>query len=154
MNESIFDKFNSMFDVAGLKADIETAASSNGDFVEVPHGDYEVRVSKLELGVSGEKSKNPGMPLAKIWYDIIAGDFKGQKIFQNQSLTSGFGIHKMNQLLESFESGIPIQFDDFDQYHTLLENVFKEIDGRGEYALHYGENNKGYSTYEITQRFQ
>lgn len=153
MGENIFEQFNSMIDVAGLKHDIEEAANNSGDFVEVPHGDYEVRVNKLELGKTGERSKTPGMPMVKVWYDIIAGEFKGQKIFQNQMLTTGFGIHRMNELLNSFETGIPVVFDDFKQYGELLEEIFEAIDGKAEFQLAYGQNNKGYSTYEIVQKF-
>lgn len=154
MSENMFDKFNSMIDVEGLKKDVESAASSSGDFVDVPKGDYEVKIVKLELGETGEKSKNPGMPMAKIWYEIVAGDYLGQKIFQNQMLTTGFGIHKMNELLDSFETGVPIVFENFTQYSELLETVFKELDGRAEFALAYGENNKGFPTFVITQRFE
>lgn len=154
MGENIFEKFNSMIDVEGLAKDVETAASSDGDFVEVPKGDYEVKVKKLELGETGEKSKNPGMPMAKVWFEIIAGDFKGQLIFMNQMLTTGFGIHKMNEFLNSLETGITIQFENFVQYADLLNQVFNAIDGKGEYALAYGENNKGFATYTITQRFE
>ena len=34
--ENIFERFNSMFDIQGLKADIDSAASKDRDFVEVP----------------------------------------------------------------------------------------------------------------------
>lgn len=153
MDASMLDKFNSLFDMEGLKHDIETSASSDGDFVEVPKGDYEVKVVKLELGQTGEKSKNPGMPMAKVWFEVLAGDYKGQKIFMNQMLTSGFGIHKMNQFLESLETGIAIEFENFAQYDDLINRVFKEVDGVAEYQLTYGENNKGFSTYTIVQRF-
>ena len=154
MGENIFEKFNSMIDVEGLKKDVEEAANNSGDFVEVPHGDYEVKVVKIELGETGEKSKNPGMPMAKVWYEIIAGDYKGQKIFQNQMLTTGFGIHKMNELLNSLETGIPVVFENFSQYADLFKQIFDAVDGKAEYALAYGENNKGYATYNITQRFE
>ena len=149
----IFEKFNSMIDVEGLKKDVETAASSSGDFVEVPHGDYEVKVKKIELGETGEKSKTPGMPMAKVWFEILAGDFKGQLIFMNQMLTSGFGIHKMNELLNSLETGITVQFENFQQYADLFKQIFDAVDGKAEYQLCYGENNKGFSTYDIVQRF-
>ena len=154
MGENIFEKFNSMIDVDGLKQDVETAASNSGDFVEVPKGDYEVKITKIELGETGEKSKTPGMPMAKVWFDILAGDFKGQKIFMNQMLTSGFGIHKMNELLNSLETGITVQFENFVQYNDLLKEIFNAVDGVAEYQLHYGENNKGYATYDIVQRFK
>ena len=154
MGENIFEKFNNMIDVEGLKKDVEEAANNSGDFVEVPHGDYEVKVTKIELGETGEKSKNPGMPMAKVWYEIIAGDYKGQKIFQNQMLTTGFGIHKMNELLNSLETGIPVVFENFTQYNDLFKQIFDAVDGKAEFALAYGENNKGYATYTITQRFE
>ena len=154
MGNEMFAKFNQMMDVAGLQKDVEQAASNTGDFVEVPKGDYEVKVTKIELGATGEQSKTPGMPMAKVWYEIVAGEFKGQKIFQNQMLTTGFGIHKMNELLNSLETGIGIVFENFEQYAALFEQVFAEIDGRAEYALAYGENNKGFATYTITERFQ
>ena len=153
MGENIFDKFNSMFDVDGLKSDIEQAASSTGDFVEVPKGDYEVKVVKIELGETGEKSKTPGMPMAKVWFEILAGEYKGQKIFMNQMLTSGFGIHKMNEFLDSLETGVTVQFENFTQYADLFKQIFDEVDGKSEYQLAYGENNKGYATYTIVQKF-
>lgn len=157
MGENVYERFNEMFGgaagLAGLKNDIEAASANTGDFVEVPKGDYEVKVVKIELGESGEKSKNPGMPMAKIWYEILAGEYKGQKIFQNQMLTSGFGIHKMNELLISLESGVTIQFENFIQYAELFAQVFDAIDGKAEYQLHYAENNKGFATYDIVQRY-
>ena len=154
MSNDIFERFNSMFDIQGLKADVEAASSNDMDFVEPPDGNYEVKVSKIELGQTGEKSKTPGMPMLKVWFDIIAGDFKGQKIFLNQMLTTGFGIHKANQILKDMESGVDVVFENFDQYHNMLEQVFNAIDGSGEYELAYGHNNKGYATYTIVQRFK
>ena len=154
MGENIFEKFNSMFDVAGLKTDVDNAASNSGDFVDVPKGNYEVKVVKIELGETGEKSKNPGMPMAKVWFEVVAGEFQGQKIFMNQMLTSGFGIHNMNKFIESLETGIPVVFENFAQYADLFAQIFNEVDGKAEYELAYGENNKGYSTYNIIQRYK
>ena len=148
MGENIFEKFNSMIDIEGLKQDVATAADKTGDFVEVPKGDYEVKVVKIELA----ESKN-GMPMAKVWFNILAGEFKGQKIFMNQMLTSGFGIHKMNEFLISLETGITVVFENFNQYADLFKQIFDEVDGKAEYQLAYGENNKGYSTFNIVQRF-
>ena len=153
MGENIFEKFNSMVDLDGLKADIEAASNNSGDFVEVPFGEYEVKISKIELGKTGERSKTPDMPMAKVWFTVIAGEYNNQKIFMNQMLTSGFGIHKMNEFLESLETNIPVQFEDFQQYADLMTTIFNEVDGKAEYQLSYGKNAKGYSTYEIVQRF-
>lgn len=153
MSENIFEKFNSMVDIEGLKKDVATAEASDGEYVEVPYGDYEVKVTKIELGATGEKSKTPGAPIAKVWFNVLAGDFKGQMIFMNQMLTSGFGIHKMNEFLNSLETGIPVQFENFQQYADLFAQIFAEVDGKAEYQLSYSQNNKGYAVYNIVQRF-
>ena len=156
MGENIFEKFNSMVDVEGLKADAAKAAENTGEFEEVPHGDYEVKVTKIELGATGEKSKTPGAPMAKVWFDVLAGEYKGQKIFMNQMLTSGFGIHKMNEFLISLETGIPVQFENFEQYDALFKQIFAEVDGKAEYQLAYTANKKNdkFSEYNIIQRFK
>ena len=152
--ENIFEKFNTMIDIEGLKEDVAKAAENKGDFVDVPFGNYEVSIEKLELGATGPQSKTPGAPMAKVWFNIVAGEFKGQKIFMNQMLTSGFGIHKMNQFMESLETGIPVSFDDFEQYNDLMKMVFNSVDNdKAEFQLAYTQNNKGYSVYEIVQRF-
>lgn len=155
MGNEMFAKFNAMFDVEGLKKDIESSASNTGDFVDVPHGDYEVKVVKIELGATGEKSKNPGAPMAKVWFEVLTGEYKGQKIFMNQMLTSGFGIHKFNEFMTSLESGIPVVFENFEQYADLMKQVFNAIDGKGEYQLAYTANpkNANFSEYNIVQRF-
>ena len=162
MGATLFEKFNEMFGGAtGLqdlqqevKAQAESAANSNREFVKVPYGDYEVKVVKIELAETGEKSNNPGMPKANVWFEVLTDGYKGQKIFMNQMLTSAFGIHKMNEFLSSLESGVPIVFEEFEQYNDLFKAVFAEIDGRAEYQLAYGQNNKGFDTYTIVQRFQ
>jgi hypothetical protein len=153
MSNEMFAKFNSMIDVEGLKNDVAAVGTKTGDFVEVPHGDYEVKVVKIELGATGEKSKTPGAPMAKAWFEVLAGEFKGQKIFINQMLTSAVGIHKMNEFMTSLESGIPVVFENFEQYAEMFAQIFDAVDGKAEYQLCYGENNKGYATYTIVQKF-
>ena len=148
MENNVFEKFNEMFDLAGLQNDIASASANTGDFVEVPHGDYEVKVVKLEVGESKK-----GMPMGKVWFEVIAGEYKNQKIFMNQMLTSGFGIHKMNEFLNSLETGITVQFENFNQYADLFKQIFTDIDGKAEYQLNYAENNKGFSIHTIVKRF-
>lgn len=154
MGENIFEKFNKMVDIEGLKQDVEAAKNNTGEFVDVPKGDYEVKVVKLEIGEAGDKSKTPGAPMAKVWFEVLAGEYKGQKIFMNQMLTSGFGIFKTNEFLESLETNTTVVFENFQQYSDLFAQIFAEIDGKAEYQLSYGENKKGYSTYTIVKRFQ
>lgn len=150
MAKEIWDEFDEKVDVEGLKKDMKEAAENGGDFKEVPHGTYEVRVDKLEL----KKSKK-GDPMLSIWFKIINGEYKGSLIFYNQVLTTGYGLHNANEFLRSLDSGVEIEFVNFKQYHELLLDVLESIDGQLEYALKYTENakNKNFSDYEIADIF-
>ena len=145
MNESIYEKFNEKFDIEGLRADIESANKPITE--EVPFGNYEVTITKLELGESKK-----GAPQVKAWFKIVAGDYKGQLIFMNQNITSGFQIHTMNDFLSSLDSGEEIISEVFRQYGVLLERINEVLNGI-EYQLEYDENAKGFKTYTIVQKF-
>ena len=156
MDMSMLEKFNTMFDLEGLKEDIENSSSPK-TFVEVPHGKYEVSVASMEMGLTSENSKNPNSPMLKVRFNILSGDFKQQSIFYNQVLTSGFGIHKANTFLESLKSSQEVTFQNFVQYSNLIDSIFSELDREGaEYALNYTvETVKGkdWSKYEVEERF-
>ena len=144
-----FSKFNKAFDVNALKNDVKEAAENSGNYREVPKGDYEVKIDKLELTESKK-----GDPMVSVWFTILNGEYEKSKIFMNQVITQGFQIHIMNTFLRSLDSGIEIQFDDFEQYAQLLMDVHEAIDSQGlEYALAYGES-KGFSTFEIKEVFE
>lgn len=144
-----FSKFNKAFDVNALKNDVKEAAENSGNYREVPHGDYEVKIDKLELTESKK-----GDPMVSVWFTILNGEYEKSKIFMNQVITQGFQIHIMNTFLRSLDSGLEIQFDDFEQYAQLLMDVHESIDSQGlEFALAYGEN-KGFSTFEIKEVFE
>lgn len=141
-----FSKFDQKVDLDGLKKDIEDSA--NSDYKEVPHGTYEVAITKLELGESKK-----GDPMVKIWFKIVSGEYKGSLIFMNQVITQGFQIHIVDELLRSFETDIDIHFESYSQYADLLADVYEAVDGNFEYGLKYGEKN-GFNTFEITEVFE
>ena len=162
MNNEMFAKFNEMFDVEGLQKDIEEASSGTVEKKQVPFGDYEVKITKLELGENTYKDGDYcGMPELHAWFKIISeGEYKNQMLFINKRLVSvknpkatGFLMHKVNEFLDSLESGIPVVFENFEQYGTLIDSMFKELDGRAEYQLAFFENN-GFKDYAIVKRFQ
>ncbi|MGN9161249.1 DUF669 domain-containing protein [Clostridium sulfidigenes] len=149
MAKEIWDEFDEKIDTEGLKKDAEEAAKNGGgDFKEVPLGTYEVEVNKLEL----KKSKK-GDPMLSVWFKILTGEYKGSLIFYNQVMTQGFGIHNANEMLRSLDSGVDIEFTNFKKYHEMLLDVLEVVEGTLEYALEYGENNKGYNTYKIIDVF-
>lgn len=148
-NMNAWDKFDNAIDTKGLAEDVKEAAENGQSFKEVPHGDYEVAVDKLELVAS-----KAGDPMVSIWFKVLAGDFKGSRIFMNQVITQGFQIHIVNELLRSMDTGVEIEFVTYKQYGNLLMDVMEAIDGNLEFALSYKEGKKGFSTYEITEVFE
>lgn len=148
-NMNAWDKFDNAIDTKGLAEDVKEAAENGQSFKDVPHGDYEVAVDKLELVAS-----KAGDPMVSIWFKVLAGDFKGSRIFMNQVITQGFQIHIVNELLRSMDTGVEIEFVTYKQYGNLLMDVMEAIDGNLEFALSYKEGKKGFSTYEITEVFE
>jgi hypothetical protein len=147
---NIWDKFDEAIDTKGLADDVKEAAENGtGSFKEVPHGDYEVEVNKMEL-IASKK----GDPMVSIWFKVVSGEYKGSMIFFNQVITQGFQIHIVNELLRSMDTEIDIKFETYKQYGNLLMDVFEAIDGNLEFALKYGKGKKDFSTYEITEVFE
>lgn len=147
---NVWEKFDKEIDTKGLQEDVKEAAENGaGSFKEVPHGQYEVQVNKLEL-VASKK----GDPMVTIWFKVLTGEYKGSLIFFNQVITQGFQIHIVNELLRSMDADIEIEFNNYKDYGNLLMDVMESIDGQLEFGLKYGEGKKGFSTYEITDVFE
>ena len=150
MAENIFEKWNKAVDLNGLKNDIEEASQNKGgNYVEVPVGTYEVKLVKGEV-----KATKNGDPMVSLWFEIIAGEYKGQKIFFNQVITQGFQIHIVDDFLKSLDSDIDVHFEDYAQYNDMIMDIVEACDGKLEFALEYGVNNKGFNTYKITDIFE
>lgn len=145
-----YSKFDKQVDLEGLKNDIaEAEANGGGNFREVPHGTYEVKITKLELGESKK-----GDPMVSVWFKVLDGEYKGSLIFMNQVITQGFQIHIVNDFLRSLESGVEIEWPgSYTKYAQMIMDVAEAIDDRYEYALEYGER-KGFNTFKITDVFE
>ena len=145
----IFEKWNSNVDLAGLQQDVKDAQENNKEFEKVPHGEYEVKVDKMEL-----KASKKGDPMVSIWFTILEGKYKKSKLFLNQVITQGFQIHIVNELLKSMKTDLAIEFVDYKQYADLLLDVAEECDtNKLEFAIKY-EDNKGYDKFTITEVFE
>ena len=145
----MFEKWNSNVDLNGLQKDIKDAQDNKGEYEAVPHGEYEVKVDKMEL-----KSSKKGDPMVSIWFTILEGKYKKSKLFLNQVITQGFQIHIVNELLKSMKTELVIEFVDYKQYAELLLDVAEECDTNNlEFALKY-EDNKGYNKFTITEVFE
>lgn len=151
-NKDIFEKWNKTIDLDGLKEDIKEASNNpGGNYVEVPANDtYEVKLTKAEV-----KATKNGDPIATLWFKVQEGEYKGQLIFMNQVITQGFQIKIMNEFLESLDTGVEINFEDYAQYNGMLMDIAEACEEQKlSYALNYGVNRKGYNTYEIEEVFE
>ncbi|MBE6066138.1 MAG: DUF669 domain-containing protein [Clostridium lundense] len=146
---NLWEKFDKAIDVEGLKKDVESAKDGNMEFKEVPVGQYEVRVTKMELTESKK-----GSPMLTIWFKILAGEYEGSLIFYNQVLSTGFGIHNANEMMKSFETNVDVKFENFKQYNDVILDVHEAAEGKLEFALDYSKNNKGFNVYKITDVYE
>ena len=145
----MFEKWNSNVDLAGLQKDIKDAQDNNIEYDEVPHGEYEVKLDKLEL-----KATKKGDPKVSAWFTILEGKYKKSKLFMNQVVTQGFQIHIVNEFLRSMKTDIDVDFEDYKQYAELLLDVAEFCDANNlEFAIEY-EDNKGYDKFTITEVFE
>ena len=145
----MFEKWNSNVDLAGLQQDIKDAQDNNKEFEAVPHGEYEVKLDKLEL-----KATKKGDPMVSAWFTILEGKYKKSKLFMNQVVTQGFQIHIVNNFLKSMSTDLNIDFVDYKQYAELLLDVAEFCDENNlEFAIKY-EDNKGYDKFTITEVFE
>lgn len=148
MNWNEYDK---KVDVEALQKDIEAAADGEGEYKDVPAGNYEVEVEKLEL-----KMSKTNKPMVFIQFKIINNSkgYNGSRIFMNQVVQQGFGLHMANTFLKSLKAG-DVEFKNYQQYDELLDSLLETIQSKKySYHLEYGQNDKGYNTYKIKEVFE
>ena len=150
----IFEKWNSNVDLAGLQQDIKDAQENKREYDEIPHGEYEVKVDKMEL----KATKTDKQPMVSIQFRIISGKYKNSCLFFNKKIggtkNDGLMIHQSNEFLRSMGTDLAIEFVDYKQYAELLLDVAEECDTNNlEFALKY-EDNKGYDKFTITEVFE
>jgi len=145
---NLFAEFDKAVDVKALAEDVKNSSDSPV-YKDVPDGDYEIKVEKLELVATKETHK----PMVSGWFRILSGEYKGQLIFMNQVVDEAFKIHLVKQFLISLDTELDIDFESYTQFGNLLMDVMEKIDGKFEYGLKYSHNRKGYATFEITDVF-
>lgn len=145
---NLFAEFDKAVDVKALAEDVKNSSDSPV-YKDVPDGDYEIKIEKLELVATKETHK----PMVSGWFRVLSGEYKGQLIFMNQVVDEAFKIHLVKQFLISLDTELDIDFETYTQFGNLLMDVMEKIDGKLEYGLKYSHNRKGYATFEITDVF-
>ncbi|UYX53341.1 DUF669 domain-containing protein [Bacillus thuringiensis] len=153
-----WSKFDKKVDLEALAADVqEVEENGGGDFEKVPDGQYEVAVEKMEL----TESKN-GDPMLMIWFNIIDGEYEGQKIFYYKVMQPqndkafGFQVHQNNEMLRTLWDceKDDVKFTSFEEYADLVLDIHEEIDGKFEYLLSKETDKKGFDQFKIVEVFE
>lgn len=149
MSRDVFDKWNRQMG-DGFAEEVDALDRGENSFEDVPVGDYEVKIDKMEL----KASKSKGDPMLSVWFKILEGSHKNSMIFMNQVIVKPFQIHLANEFLRSLDSGVDIRFQDYGQYNDLVMDVKEEVDkAKLEYHLEYGEDGQ-YKTFKIAEVFE
>jgi len=138
MAKSKWGKFNDSVDLQGLQNDVKNAdTSGGGNFPEVPKGTYEVGLASLEV----KPTKNGGKPMVALSFKILNGDYKGQRLFENKVIYGTKDDARMIKsvigFLSDLDSGVDIDFHDFDQFEETVLDVAEAVQGNLEYVIEY-----------------
>ena len=157
---NIFDKWNDKVNASEMEASEKELKESGATRGEVPVGEYEVSIEKLEA----KNSKSSGRPMITIWFNILEGDFKKSKIFYNQLFDMDTGRHiaveMLSAILDNDDSDNKAMINsilkkcDVGTANELCMDIHEEIDGNFEYLLEYGRTSKGYNTYKIKEVYE
>ena len=145
---SIFDNWNKQIDGAKMAQDVkEVEQNGGGEYKEVPVGEYEVKIEKMEL-----KEAKSGAPMVAIQFRILDGEFKKSCLFMNQVVTQPFQISIVNSFLRSLDTDVEVDFDgNYAHYNDTILDVFEATDkDKLEFLLSYTES-KGYPRYKIKE---
>lgn len=145
---SIFDKWNEQIDGAKMAQEVkEVEQNGGGEYKEIPVGEYEVKIEKMEL-----KEAKSGAPMVSVMFRILEGEFKKSCLFMNQVVTQPFQISIMNSFLRSLDTGVEVDFDgNYANYNETILDVFEATDkDKLEFLISYTES-KGYPRYKIKE---
>lgn len=116
-----FKKFNEEFPANQIKKQMKET-EENGGGNDLPDGEYKVKLDKMELAQSQK-----GQLMIKAQFRIQAGDHKKQCVFVNRVLTGtkndGFMMIKAKEFLQSLDSGIEVEFTDWEQFNDLVLDI-------------------------------
>lgn len=146
----IFDQFDTEIDVKQLAEDVAAAQANDGKYEEPPSDVYEVKITYMGVG----KSKTE-KPMAKVTFEIVAGDLKGRRIYMNQVILQKFQVKGVNIFLDSLKTGIPVVFTTYREYNKTMLDIKGVCDERElTFQLNFSKDKKGYNTFTIEDVFE
>lgn len=150
-------------DLSKLNEAYSAAKENTYDNEPLPEGVYRVKVEKIELGKTGPNAKTPGMPMGKIQFRIVEGEYKKQCLFMNKVLVgfkdgqlNALGLAIFDEFLNSLEPTFEVSFSKckkgFAEYEELLLDVAEDIEPlRYDIELTYKND---YANYEVLEVYE
>lgn len=119
-----FKKFNQEFPAEQVKKQMKDAETNSGP--DLPDGEYKIKLDKMELTQSQKQQL-----MIKAQFRIKAGNHQNKCIFVNKVMTGtkndGFMMLKAKEFLESLDSGIDVEFNDWEQFNDLILDIADAI---------------------------
>jgi len=141
---NIFDRFDKELDLDLIN---EELANPPQEKKEVPVGEYDVKIDKLEA-----RENNKGLPQVFVQFRIIDGDYKNQCLFYGQNINMAFQIRLANEFLSTLDAG-EVKFENYAKYAETLMDIAEKT-ANFEYKLEYGLNEKGFKTFKILEVYE
>lgn len=127
----------------------EVDVNAEQSFEEVPVGEYECAIKKLEL----KKSKG-GDDMLSVWWEILDGEQKGRLMFQNVFMGGDFGKHNYKKFMQSIKTDIDVfNFTNRNELEDVIAEVFDDVTSKYEYLVKSYLNKKEFREYEIKDIF-
>lgn len=149
-------QFDQGINTAEINADITALGNKNGDFDEVPHGKYEVKIDNMEL-----RESKAGNPMLSVQFRILNGEFENQCLFMNQVAWMGDqnDKYRINGILKFINSlGTEVQVGVFYGLNDLDDKInaalFAAVRDGLEFLLKYDKNKGGYDTFTIEDVYE
>lgn len=152
-------------DLADLD-NLDNDTNEKREFVEIPCGDYEVRVDAMYCKTCQPDEKHPEEYYrAIIAFEILNGEYAGEYVYYWQNLTAIWMIKAVGTFMRSMKTNVDLssaryvtdgEFDS-EKYNALLEEVYDDVSASGyEYQLNIApqEKNPNFKKYTIVQVFE
>ena len=135
------------------------------EFVEIPRGDYEVKVVDMKCK---EVEPDENHPYTRnrlvINFEILTGDYAGNSVYYTQNFDAVWMLKAAGRFIKTLKTNVDMDASkyvtdgEFDRvkYHEMLQEIYDDITSRGlEYQLSITANpkNEKYNVYSIVQVF-
>lgn len=119
------------------------------EFKEVPAGQYECSLKKLEL-----KQAKSGADKVSAWWEILEGEFKGSLLFQNVVLSGSFGTHNYKRFMLDLKTNVDfLNFTSREELESVIEKVFDDVIANYEYLVQVKDGKNGFKEFDIQDVF-